>query len=184
MGRCIPVHLKGKGTVVGDHDQPFAHEVKAANRVDARREVIQQIKYGRAPLRIIRRTNHLRRFVQQEGDRGFLGDNFAIADVLLRGRIDFGSEFDDGFAVGQALTIVGTTDNNGSYTIEDISADGRVLTLGTYDTLSDATGVQVADLQAGDLTEAAFQSTAANPLPRCAGTVSTWGMVTTPSCSW
>ena len=55
------------------------------------------------------------------------------ADTIARAK---GSWLEDGFEVGQEITVSDSTDNDGDYTIQSISADGLTLTLSTSDTLT------------------------------------------------
>ena len=66
----------------------------------------------------------------------------ATQDTITRNR---GSWIIDGFQAGDSIAATGSTNNDATYSIDSISADGRTLTLGTADTLTDDTdqGVSV-----------------------------------------
>ena len=66
----------------------------------------------------------------------------ATQDTITRNR---GSWIIDGFQAGDSIAVTGSTNNDATYSIDSISADGRTLTLGTADTLTDDTdqGVSV-----------------------------------------
>jgi len=66
------------------------------------------------------------------GTMTFLPD-LLFNDSIVRTQ---GSWSDEGFAPGQSIAVSGSSSNDGVYTIDSISADGRVLTLAPSDQLS------------------------------------------------
>ena len=60
-------------------------------------------------------------------------DNGTAPDSIDRGA---GSFVDEGFAVGDTITVAGTDNNNGSFSIAGMSADGKVLTLAKINKLT------------------------------------------------
>jgi len=75
-----------------------------------------------------------------------------------------GSWIDDGFEAGQIITIEGSNNNDGSYIIDNVSADGLTLSLNVYDELSDEQDAQDLLIQAAGEKVSSFQSTGLSPL--------------------
>ncbi len=83
------------------------------------------------------------------------------SDTIAR---SMGSFSGDGFVAGQIITIAGSNNNDGSYIIDNVSADGLTLSLNVYDELSDEQDAQDLLIQAAGEKVSSFQSTGLNPL--------------------
>lgn len=61
-------------------------------------------------------------------------DNGTAGDTITR---DQGNWIADGFEVGQIIQVIGTSNNDGTYLIGEISSDGTTLTVAGFDALDD-----------------------------------------------